>query len=176
MIATINLVLSWVLVLLFLITQSMNKKWSSLISFIVTFTILYFSRCDLSISLVLAFLVAFLSNLFLTKTNNHHESFENPEEETTPKSEEEEDKDSFIDVGKTFLQAYKSLTPGQIETMTTDTKELIDTQKNLLETIKTLAPIVTEGKKMLDTFKDYFGDHTSVIQQLKSASDIMKPK
>jgi hypothetical protein len=172
MIATINLVLSWVLVLLFLITQSMNKKWSSLISFIVTFTILYFSRCDLSISLVLAFLVAFLANLFLAKTN-HHESFENPEEESKP---EEEDKDSFIDVGKTFLQAYKSLTPGQIETMTTDTKELIDTQKNLLETIKTLAPIVTEGKKMLDTFKDYFGDHTSVIQQLKSASDIIKPK
>ena len=40
--------------------------------------------------------------------------------------------------------------------MTNDTKELIETQKNLMETLKTLGPVVTEGKKVLDTFTNYF--------------------
>ena len=40
--------------------------------------------------------------------------------------------------------------------MTRDTKELISTQKNLMETLKTLGPVVTEGKKVLDTFTNYF--------------------
>ena len=55
------------------------------------------------------------------------------------------------------MESYKSFTPDQLEHMTTDTKELIETQKSLMETVKSLTPVVTQGKEMLDTFKDFFG-------------------
>tara|TARA_Y100000991_G_scaffold198544_1_gene169678 strand:- start:38 stop:613 length:576 start_codon:yes stop_codon:yes gene_type:complete len=70
--------------------------------------------------------------------------------------EEEDDDEPYIDAGSTFLKAYKKLDQKQIEGMTNDTKELIETQKNLMETLKTLGPVVTEGKKVLDTFTNYF--------------------
>ena len=40
--------------------------------------------------------------------------------------------------------------------MTNDTRQLIDTQKNLMETMKSLAPVIKEGKTVLDTFTNYF--------------------
>lgn len=70
--------------------------------------------------------------------------------------EDEEDREPYIDAGSTFLQAYKKLDPKQIEGMTKDTKELIETQKNLMDTVKQLAPVINEGKKVLDTFTNYF--------------------
>jgi hypothetical protein len=71
-------------------------------------------------------------------------------------SDSEDDDEPYIDAGSTFLKAYKKLDQKQIEGMTKDTKELISTQKNLMETLKTLGPVVTEGKKVLDTFTNYF--------------------
>ena len=69
---------------------------------------------------------------------------------------DDDDSEPYIDAGSTFLKAYKKLDKKQIEGMTNDTKELIETQKNLMETLKTLGPVVTEGKKVLDTFTNYF--------------------
>ena len=70
--------------------------------------------------------------------------------------DDDDDDEPYIDAGSTFLKAYKKLDKKQIEGMTKDTKELISTQKNLMETLKTLGPVVTEGKKVLDTFTNYF--------------------
>ena len=70
--------------------------------------------------------------------------------------DDDDDDEPYIDAGSTFLKAYKKLDQKQIEGMTKDTKELISTQKNLMETLKTLGPVVTEGKKVLDTFTNYF--------------------
>ena len=79
-------------------------------------------------------------------------------EEDKEKNDKEGDGDeeNYIDAGTTFINAYKNLDKEQIEGMTKDTKELIETQKNLMDTLKTLAPVVTEGKKVLDTFNNYF--------------------
>ena len=40
--------------------------------------------------------------------------------------------------------------------MTSDTKELLNTQKSLMKTLETLGPVVKEGKGILDQFKGYF--------------------
>ncbi len=73
----------------------------------------------------------------------------------------DDDTDNFvgnnhIDLGTSFLEAYKNLDKSQINSMTKDTKELIKTQKTLMSTLENLAPVVKEGKSIIDTFKGYF--------------------
>ena len=41
--------------------------------------------------------------------------------------------------------------------MTQDTKQLMETQKNLMDMLKTFTPIVQEGRQMMDTFNGLFG-------------------
>lgn len=70
---------------------------------------------------------------------------------------EEDDKDFHLDAGTTFMNAYKSLKPDQIAAMTKDTQELMETQKQLMSTLKTLQPLVSDGKQMMEMFQTYFG-------------------
>lgn len=104
---------------------------------------------------------------FTNKKDNNEEEKETTEikeeitkvlkDEDKDKNDKEEDiEENYIDAGTTFINAYKNLDKSQIEGMTKDTKELIETQKNLMDTLKTLSPVVTEGKKVLDTFNNYF--------------------
>jgi hypothetical protein len=79
-----------------------------------------------------------------------------------------------VDVNKTIMSSISSLTPTQIESMTSDTKELIQTQKSLLETVKQLAPVVSQGREMLETFKGYFGNTNDLVSMLKSDSSLTK--
>ena len=74
---------------------------------------------------------------------------------TGPK--EEDDADFHLDAGTTFLNAYKSLKPDQIAAMTKDTQELMQTQKQLMSTLSTLKPLITDGKEMMNMFQSYFG-------------------
>ena len=70
---------------------------------------------------------------------------------------EEDDKEFHLDAGTTFLNAYKSLKPDQIAEMTKDTQDLMQTQKQLMSTLQTLKPLITDGKQMMDMFQTYFG-------------------
>lgn len=70
---------------------------------------------------------------------------------------EEEDGEFHLDAGTTFMNAYKSLKPDQIAAMTKDTQELMATQKQLMSTLQTLKPLITDGKEMMDMFQSYFG-------------------
>ena len=64
---------------------------------------------------------------------------------------------SYIDTGSTISNALKSLKPEQIKEMTRDTQQLLETQKNLMEMLKTFAPMISEGKDMMKTFNGMFG-------------------
>jgi len=74
------------------------------------------------------------------------------------KNNEKEEQENYVDIGTSFLEAYKNLSPQQIKSMTKDTKQLLGVQKNLMKTIEGLTPIVKEGKNVLDTFKGYFDE------------------
>ena len=64
---------------------------------------------------------------------------------------------SYVDTGSTISNALKSLKPDQIKEMTRDTQQLLETQKNLMEMLKTFAPMISEGKEMMHTFNGMFG-------------------
>jgi hypothetical protein len=70
---------------------------------------------------------------------------------------ESDDKEFHLDAGTTFMYAYKSLKPDQLAAMTKDTQELMQTQKQLMGTLQTLKPLITDGKEMMDMFQSYFG-------------------
>lgn len=72
-------------------------------------------------------------------------------------SAEKPGEEFHLDAGGSFLSAYKKLQPEQIASMTKDTRELIETQKQLMSTLATLKPLISDGKEMLKTFSDYFG-------------------
>jgi hypothetical protein len=41
--------------------------------------------------------------------------------------------------------------------MTKDTQDLMQTQKQLMSTLQTLKPLISDGKEMMDMFQSYFG-------------------
>jgi len=61
-----------------------------------------------------------------------------------------------IDAGTTVINALKSLKPEQITAMTNDTKQLIETQKSLMQMLNTFKPMMSEGKEMMNTFQQMF--------------------
>ena len=70
---------------------------------------------------------------------------------------EDEDGEFHLDAGTTFMNAYKALKPDQVAAMTKDTQELMQTQKQLMSTLQTLKPLISDGKEMMDMFQSYFG-------------------
>ena len=76
---------------------------------------------------------------------------------------EDDDKEFHLDAGTTFLNAYKSLKPDQIAAMTKDTQDLMQTQKQLMSTLNTLKPLITDGKEMMEMFQGYFGNGKSSL-------------
>jgi hypothetical protein len=88
---------------------------------------------------------------------------------------EDDDEGYHLDAGTTFLNAYKSLKPDQISAMTKDTQALIDTQKQLMNTLSTLKPLMTDGKQIMDTFQNYFGGSTN-MGDLSKLAEKFSPK
>jgi len=62
-----------------------------------------------------------------------------------------------IDAGSTLMKAIKSLNPDQINAMTKDTQQLIETQKSLMGMLGTMKPMLNDGKELMDTFQQMFG-------------------
>ncbi len=77
-------------------------------------------------------------------------------------SEANHGEEFHIDAGGSFLEAYKKLAPDQIASMTKDTRELIETQKQLMGTLSTLKPLISDGREMLKTFGDFFGSDIKI--------------
>ena len=62
-----------------------------------------------------------------------------------------------IDAGSTLIQAIKGLNPDQINAMTKDTQQLIETQKSLMGMLGTMKPMLNDGKQLMETFEQMFG-------------------
>ena len=80
-----------------------------------------------------------------------------------------------IDAGTSVLNALKSLKPDQISAMTQDTKQLIDTQKTLMNMLQSFKPMLSEGKDMMDTFQQMFSPSGgSAMGALQAAQGALK--
>ena len=62
-----------------------------------------------------------------------------------------------LDSGSTLMKAMESFKPEQISAMTKDTKALLETQKGLMEMLKQMQPVLSDGKDLLNTFTGMFG-------------------
>ena len=68
-----------------------------------------------------------------------------------------ENKDGpHLDAGQTLVAAMKSLDPSTVSEMTDGTKQLLETQKNLMGMLKTMTPVLAEGRELLNTFSGMF--------------------
>jgi flagellar biosynthesis component FlhA len=122
---------------------------------------------------VFAFAFALLLNYLtfnLLESFTDKESSEESSEESKKESSEESKKESSEEssgessgiingeftpnIMETLKTAYENMTPEQIEHMTKDTKELMTSQKQLIETLQTMTPIVKEGMKMMEMFNN----------------------
>ena len=83
-------------------------------------------------------------------------------------SDDENEDEFFLDNKGSFYENYKSLTPKQVKGLNKDTKNLIDTQKQLIETLKNMGPALKDGKQILDTFKNYFGNEQDMNKMLSN--------
>jgi hypothetical protein len=63
-----------------------------------------------------------------------------------------------IDAGSTLMKAIQGLNPEQINAMTKDTQQLIETQKSLMSMLGTMKPMMNDGKELMDTFQQMFGN------------------
>ncbi len=66
-----------------------------------------------------------------------------------------------VDSGSTLMKAMNALKPDQIASMTADTKSLLETQQNLMGMLKSMQPILKDGRKLLDTFSGIFGQDSA---------------
>jgi len=111
------------------------------------------------------------SMLILEHMSDNENSKKNDDiEDENLKNSKEDDKDSKedddfepkeenkIDHKNSYLELFKSLKPDEINSLNSDTQELIKTQKQLIETLQSMGPALKEGKTILDTFKNYFND------------------
>jgi hypothetical protein len=68
-----------------------------------------------------------------------------------------------IDTGTTVMNALSALKPDQIKAMSADTQKLIDTQKSLMSMLSSMKPMLQDGKQMMDTFQEMFGNNQKMM-------------
>ena len=64
-----------------------------------------------------------------------------------------------IDAASTLVKAINSLNPDQIKAMSKDTQQLIETQKSLMGMLGSMKPMLNDGKELMDTFQQMFGNN-----------------
>jgi hypothetical protein len=90
------------------------------------------------------------------------------EEEADGEEDEEEvdgveDEEDFqLDTKGSFYENYQSLSKTQVRGLNKDTQNLIETQRNLIETLNNMGPALKDGRQILDTFKNYFGNEADI--------------
>lgn len=62
-----------------------------------------------------------------------------------------------MDKAQTMINAFNGLSPKQVSAMREDTKELMETQQQLIQTLASLGPQVQQGAELIKSFQGMFG-------------------
>lgn len=168
----LDIKIAFILALIYILLNIFYKKMFIIFVFFISFAIMTFiyvmskepdiinkMNIIISFSILISFIVSLLiSDVYKEdfankKTKKHKKIKKNVVYDT---NKEDDFGSNHVDLGTSFLEAYKNLDKSQVNSMTKDTKELIKTQKTLMSTLENLGPIVKEGKTIIDTFKGYF--------------------
>ena len=171
--ANIELYLLIMIISINIVINGFKNNFSNILVLLISTTILFFLTNDIKTTLLLGmccFIIFKYSNShymegyknsndnILTSITSKTKTKKHKKNKQKKNKDNKEHKENYIDVGTNFIKAYENLTPQQIDGMTKDTQSLIGTQKKLMSTLNNLGPTLTEGKKILDTFKNYFDD------------------
>jgi hypothetical protein len=63
-----------------------------------------------------------------------------------------------VDIASTMNNALSALQPEQMAAMTAESNSLVETQKNLMNMLQTMRPVLQDGRQLLDTFSGSFGN------------------
>ena len=114
----------------------------------------------------------FSNNKGNTKKNNDDIVEKMSNESDTSSIDSNSSKESkekyFIDSKGSFLDNYNSLSKKQLKGLNKDTRNLIKTQKQLIETLNNMGPALKDGKEILDSFKNYFGSESKLGSMLSN--------
>jgi hypothetical protein len=150
--------------MLFLLHKNLGylSAWLLLITIVLKYGVRmhYTAAVLLSIGCVLA--VIWISGTALRERFedlNEEEKHEKKEK----KVKEEDDPEPHMDMGSTILTAFKRMNPEQVAQMRGDTKELMETQQQLIETLGMLGPQVQQGAELIKTFQGMFGGNLSEV-------------
>jgi hypothetical protein len=150
---------------------------------LVTVVIGYGVRMPLTLAATLG--ITTVAAVVLLSGQALREGYENPNESKDKKKEtskedsepkphspskgdktEDNNMDVHLDAGTTVLHAFQKLNPEQVLQMRDDTKELMETQQQLMETLSSLGPQVKQGAELINSFKGMFGGNlTEVLKQ-----------
>jgi hypothetical protein len=96
------------------------------------------------------------------KKKTTKEKFTNDEEEDDEEEESVEENfepsNNTLDTKASYMNVIEKLTPQETRNLNATTRELISTQRQLMETLQTMGPALKEGQTILNTFKNYFND------------------
>jgi hypothetical protein len=62
-----------------------------------------------------------------------------------------------LDAGATIKKAMESFDANAVTNMTEDTKDLLKTQKKLMDMLVQMRPVLADGKQLMETFSGMFG-------------------
>jgi hypothetical protein len=71
-----------------------------------------------------------------------------------------------FDQKSTVLDLYNSLSEEQVKGMKKDTRELMETQQQLIKTLNEMGPTLKQSKEVLASFQNYFGDDKEMDKKL----------
>jgi len=63
-----------------------------------------------------------------------------------------------VDIATTMNNALSALQPEQMAAMTAESNSLVETQRNLMNMLQTMRPVLQDGRQLLDTFSGIFGN------------------
>ena len=122
-----------------------NLAYLSVWLLLITIVLAYGTRMKYTASVVIA-IIAVLA-VILVSGQRIREGMEVEEKsgDDDKKKEKTDDPEPHMDKAQTMLNAFKSLSPKQVSAMREDTKELMETQQQLMETLSALGPQVQQG-------------------------------
>jgi hypothetical protein len=143
-----------------------NLTYLSVWLLIISIILSYGTRMKYTISV----LIAIVAVLFVIMISGQRlrERFEdkNEEEKRDDIDKKDDDPEPHMDMGQTLLSAYKKLDSSQVSQMQSDTRELMETQQQLIQTLSSLGPQVQQGAELIKSFQGMFGGNlTDVLKQ-----------
>jgi hypothetical protein len=142
-----------------------NLSYLSVWLLMITIILAYGTRMKYTAAVVFAILIV-LAVIWISG-QRIREGMEVKEKDGEEKEEKEEEPEPHMDKAETMLNAFNGLSPKQVAAMREDTKELMETQQQLMQTLSSLGPQVQQGAELIKSFQGMFGGNLL---------DVLKPQ